>query len=128
MPETLSLNRTIEPLIGSDFQLSVTMPCEKPQQEGRNTVPITLHLSRNGIDSDLGCYMYTIPSKRTESPFHQTLLNNAEEKLFDITKRMGGLISKKYNVPSYVSLSGAWELDDLIPAIREVTELIESQW
>lgn len=128
MSRIVSLNKAVDPLIGGEFQMSLTIPCQKPQKEARNTVPITLHLSKDGIDTNLGCYVYTIPSMRESTPFHQTLLNNSEEKLFDITKRMGGLISKKYSVPSYVSLSGEWELNDLIPAIREITQLIESEW
>lgn len=127
-----SFNTELSPRMGEPFQISATIPLEKPEPGKRNRVPITLHLSKRGVDVPLGCYVYTIPSNKldTVAPFHQTLLNNSREGLLDITKRLGGLITKKYQVPSYVSVSGDndWEMDDLVPTIQEIIQFIESKW
>lgn len=130
MALTKSFSESFSPAFGDQFQGAITIPIEKPSNSTRNKIPITIHLSKVGPQTSLGCYVYTIPapSQNRTTPFYQTLLNNAEETLVDMTKRVGGLITKKYNVPSYVSLSGPWELEDLIPVVKELVSTLESKW
>lgn len=115
----------IQPIYGDEFQILISVPKQRPNDETRNKIPITVHLSKTGADTELGCYVYSIYGR---GEVYQTLLNNSEETLVDLTKKVGGLISKKYNSPSYVSMSGYWSLEDLIPTIKEVFRFIEGSW
>lgn len=126
IPPTVTVNKTVQPLIGEEFDVSATIPQKKPVAEARNTVPLTLHLSRGGVEPSLGCYVYSIPTRAGDC--HQTLLNNASEGIVDLAKHAGGLLAQRYSVPCYLSLSGEWEMDHLIPALREVQTIVESQW
>lgn len=123
--KTKTLADKIQPIYGDEFQILISVPKQRPNNDTRNKIPITVHLSKTGAGTELGCYVYSIYGR---GEVYQTLLNNSEETLVDLTKKVGGLISKKYNSPSYVSMSGYWSLEDLIPTIKETFSFIEGSW
>ncbi|KAG7853679.1 hypothetical protein KL941_000729 [Ogataea angusta] len=128
---TQSIVKTLTPSFGPSFDAVITFPNSKPLANARNTVPITIHISTEGSNANLGCYVYSIVDtrKQTTTPqVYQTLLNNSSETLVDLGKRMGRLVSKKYHVPSYVSLSGQFSHPDFVVAIQEIIALMEDYW
>lgn len=127
LKKTQTLTSKINPPFGSEFQLAATLPIERPDLNGKNRIPISIHLSKVGTNTELGCYVYTIIDKRTEKVY-QTLLNNSEETLVDMTKKIGNLITKKFSVPSYVSLSGDWSLQDLMITVKETVKFIDESF
>ncbi|KAH3666267.1 hypothetical protein OGAPHI_004456 [Ogataea philodendri] len=127
---TTNIVKSVEPSFGAPFDIVLTLSKTKPLKENINTVPITVHISTEP-NADLGCYVYSIVDTRTpsENPqIYQTLLNNASETLVDLGKRLGQLVSKKYLVPSYVSLSGQVSMQDFMGLIQETFALIEENW
>ncbi|AWU73423.1 hypothetical protein CAS74_001224 [Pichia kudriavzevii] len=117
----------VTPPFGDEFQIAATLPLEKPIFNASNRIPITIHLSKTGTNTELGCYVYTILDKRSGRT-HQTLLNNSNETLVDMTKKIGALLSKKYHVPTYVSVSGNWSLEDLLATIKSVVAFINESY
>lgn len=115
--------------MGEEFQVAAILPIDKPTKEtkGNNQIPITLHLSKTGTDTPLGCIIYSIYNKRNDK-VHQTVLNNSQEILVDLTKKIGSLISKKYCVPVQVSMSGSWNLDDLLTTVKSIVDFIEQSY
>lgn len=87
--------------------------------------PISLHISKSGTNTPLGCYIYSITNPRTNQT-HQSVLNNAQETLVDMAKKIGLLVSKKYQVPTYVSVSGEWSFDELLPAVKSTVAFLDS--
>lgn len=125
--KTQTITTKINSAIGDEFQLAAILPLEKPKPEQQNLIPITIHLSKAGTDTQLGCYVYSIYDKKNCNVY-QTLLNNSEEILVDLTKKIGILLSKKYEVPTYVSMSGSWKLDDLLATVKSLVEFIEQSY
>lgn len=125
--KTQTITTTLEPIIGDKFQLAAILPLQKPTRETTNDIPITLHLSKVGADTPLGCYVYSIYDKKNNAVY-QTLLNNSEETLVDLTKKIGMLVSKKYGVPTYVSMSGLWSLEDLMSTVKLIVDFIEESY
>ncbi|KAG7699942.1 hypothetical protein KL915_000631 [Ogataea haglerorum] len=126
-----SIIKTLSPPFGPSFDVVITLPSSRPLANVRNMVPITIHISTEGSNANLGCYVYSIADtrKQTTAPqVYQTLLNNASETLVDLGKRMGQLVSKKYHLPSYVSLSGQFSHTDFVVAIQETFALMEDYW
>ncbi|CDK25763.1 unnamed protein product [Kuraishia capsulata CBS 1993] len=121
---------TVTPAFTDPFQVILTTPTpehiDRSSPEARNRVPITCHISQHGAEDSLGCLIYSIPDARRKQ-IYQTILNNSEEELLDATKRLSRLITSKYNVSSYVSISGNVAIDDSIVYIKRVIELIEAQ-
>ncbi|KAG7883314.1 hypothetical protein KL905_004680 [Ogataea polymorpha] len=128
---TQSIVKTLTPSFGPSFEVVLTLPSSRPLTNVRNTLPITIHLSTEGSNTNLGCYVYSIVDTRKQSStpqVYQTLLNNASETLVELGKRIGQLVSKKYNVPSYVSLSGQFSHTEFIVVIQETLALMEEYW
>lgn len=125
--KTQTITTKIRPPFGDEFQLAVILPLVRPQKDDVNRVAFSIHLSKVGTNTPLGCYVYTIFDSRREKT-HQTLLNNSQEILVDMAKRMGALISKKFHVPTYVSLSGEWSLDDLLATVQATVKFIEESF
>lgn len=125
--KTQTITTTLEPPTGDKFQLAAILPLVKPTRESINDIPITLHLSKVGADTPLGCYVYSIYDNKKKEVY-QTLLNNSEETLVDLTKKIGLLVSKKYEVPTYVSLSGSWSLEDLISTVKLIVDFIDESY
>ncbi|KAI0462439.1 hypothetical protein LJB42_003932 [Komagataella kurtzmanii] len=82
---------------------------------------MTLHLSENGTDDNLGCYVLGIPDRTGN--VHQTLLNGNQE-LLDVTKRLSYLLTKKYQVVTYVSISGNFTDESIRDVVLEVDKLL----
>lgn len=123
---SITIERTVHPLLADDFQILATLPKEEPKPKTRNCAPMTVHIAKNP-DTPLGAYVYSIPATRDpKQPIYQTLLNNSTDELVDLTKRLGGLVSKKYSVPSYVSISGDVSLEEFVPLAKEVFATIQS--
>lgn len=126
LKKTQTLTTKVKPPFGEEFQIAATLPLERPVKDGTNKIPISIFLSKVGTETALGCYVYTIADKKGNS--FQTLLNNSEETLVDITKKIGTLITKKFNVPSYVCVSGNWTLEDLIVTVQNTVKFIEDSF
>lgn len=127
LKKTQTVTAKVDPPFGEEFQIAAILPLERPNINERNRIPITIHLSKLGINAILGCYVYTIIYSKTNK-IYQTLLNNSEETLVDMAKKIGNLLSKKFSVPTYVSLSGDWSLDDLIVTVKETIKFIEDSF
>lgn len=114
--------------VPEQYQVVVSIPLTKPIKGHRNTVPIEIHLSKSATaNNGLGAYVYSIiDTNDPKLPVYQTLLNNAAEEPVDLAKKLGVLISKKYTVPSYVSISGDITLQDFLGVSKAVFELIET--
>ncbi|QPG74195.1 hypothetical protein FOA43_001519 [Brettanomyces nanus] len=111
------------------FQVLLTIPHRRPEKNAPNVIPFTLHVSKVGGNAPLGAYVYSIVDIRASNDkVYQTLLNNATEELLDLTKKLGSLLSMKYSVPSYVSISGDISLEEFVPLSKEVFELIEKSY
>lgn len=130
LKKTHTLTTKIDPPFGEEFQIAATLSIIRPGKDNHNNnnrIPISLFLSKVGTDTEMGCYVYTIVHKIT-GKFYQTLLNNSEETLVDFTKKMGGLISRKFSVPSYVCISGDWSLEELITTIHATVKFIDESF
>lgn len=125
--KTQTITSKITPPFGCEFQIAATLPTTKPDSSKIQRVPISVHLSKVGTNTTLGCYVYSIVNQKN-GMIHQTLLNNSEEVLVDMCKKIGRLISKKFNVPSYVSLSGFWSLEDLLTTVQSTVKFIEETY
>ncbi|VEU23147.1 DEKNAAC104042 [Brettanomyces naardenensis] len=120
MPFTTTLATTIVP----DFQILLTVPTNSDA----HTIPITLHVSKEGANTKLGAYVYSIvDTRRSERTVYQSLLNNSDEESVDLAKKLGTLVSRRYSVPSYVSVSGEVGIEEYLPMSREVIRVIEEQ-
>lgn len=61
MSKTQTVNQEITPsFIGDPIKISLTIPTAKPVLDGRNKVPITVHLSKTGGNARFGAYVYSI--------------------------------------------------------------------
>lgn len=61
MSKTQTINQEITPsFIGDPIKISLTIPTAKPVLDGRNKVPITVHLSKTGGNARFGAYVYSI--------------------------------------------------------------------
>ncbi|KAG0684544.1 hypothetical protein C6P40_002673 [Pichia californica] len=127
LKQTQTVTSKINPIFGDEFQIAATLPLERPDTTKKNRKPISIHLSKVGTNTLLGCYVYTIIDKRSDK-IYQTLLNNSEETLVDMTKKIGSLISKKFSTPSYVSLSGDWSLEDLMVTVKETIKFVDESF
>lgn len=122
---TKSVTATLTPMFGEPFQVAVTLPAQKPALDKRNSVPINCHISSNGGATEFGCCIYSIPrgSKLGDGDkieILQSVVNNSEDSLFDSTKRLSYLICKKFNCPTYLSVSGQLQIDDQMMITKEV--------
>ncbi len=131
---TITAAKTLHPPFSSEFQAIITVPVQKPEVQkpgelNTHTVPITVHISRDGSADTLGAYIYSIADTRDPNVgVYQTILNNATEIQVDLAKKLGTLISKKYTSPSYVSISGDIALEDFVPLTRELFRFINEQY
>lgn len=125
--DTQTLTAKISPVFGDEFEVAATLPHKRPSLRERNRIPISLHLSKVGNNAPLGCYVYTIVDSRT-GKVYQTLLNNSEEQLVDLTRKIGGLVSKKFSVPTYISMSGDWSLEDMVTTVKEVVKFVDESF
>lgn len=131
---TITVAKTLRPPFSSEFQVIITVPAQKPdvQKSGEfnaHTIPITVHLSKEGSASTLGAYIYSIVDTRDQNmSVYQTILNNSTEIQVDLAKKLGTLLSKKYASPSYVSISGDIALEDFLPVTRELFGFIDEQY
>jgi hypothetical protein len=55
-------------------------------------------------------------------------LNNSEEHLFHITRRVSSIVTKKYQTPTYVCMNGSIDPLAVLSIIAELIEVLESQW
>lgn len=124
---TQTLTAQINPVFGEGFEVAAILPLERPKSKERNRIPISLHISKVGNKTVLGCYVYTIIDAKT-GKIYQTLLNNSEEHLVDMSKKIGGLVAKKFSVPTYISMSGDWSLEDLISTAKEIIKFIDESF
>ncbi|OWB68235.1 hypothetical protein B5S33_g204 [[Candida] boidinii] len=122
---TKSVTATLTPMFGEPFQVAVTLPTQRPALDKRNSIPITCHISSNGCATEFGCCIYSI-SRHSKSgdedkvEILQSVVNNSEDSLFDSTKRLSYLICKKFNCPTYLSVSGQLQIDDQMMVTKEV--------
>lgn len=56
------------------------------------------------------------------------MLNNSREGLYEITKRLAHIVTKKYATPSYVCVNGDVDPMAMISVIKEVLTVLEAQW
>ncbi|GME69808.1 hypothetical protein B5S28_g4551 [[Candida] boidinii] len=122
---TKSVTATLTPMFGEPFQVAVTLPSQKPALDKRNSVPINCHISSNGCATEFGCCIYSIPRGSRSGDgdkieILQSVVNNSEDSLFDSTKRLSYLICKKFNCPTYLSVSGQLQIDDQMMITKEV--------
>jgi hypothetical protein len=127
--KTQTITTKITPHFGPEFHIAAILPIEPTAtttpDSRPSTIPFTIHISKTGSNTPLGCYVYTIPhSKET----YQTLLNNSTEELVDMGRKLGRLISKKWNVPSYVSVSGDWRLEEFLGAVKETVKFVQDTY
>lgn len=127
LKKTQTVTLKVNPPFGDEFQIAAILPLKRPNINERNKIPISIYLSKVGNNTILGCYVYTIIHYKSNK-IYQTLLNNSEETLVDMTKKIGNLLSKKFSVPTYVNLSGDWSLDDLIVTVRETVKFIDESF
>jgi hypothetical protein len=127
LKQTQTVETILSPPFGDKFQIAAILPLSKPIPNTNNKIPISLHLSKVGTNTCLGCYVYTILDSNNGKTY-QTLLNNSEETLVDITKKFGNLISKKFFVPTYVSVSGQWSIEDLLTTVQLTIKFIEESF
>ncbi|ODQ77605.1 hypothetical protein BABINDRAFT_163333 [Babjeviella inositovora NRRL Y-12698] len=107
---------------GDAVDICLTLP------EGAATrVPITLFVSPNGVNEAFGPYIYAIPDPRTGSIYHTVLNGSDDMDQMELTKRLATIISKKYRVPSYVSISGKIDVYDSIHYIKAIVDLIDEK-
>ena len=126
---TITVAKTLRPPFSSEFQVIITIPVQKSGESNTHTVPITVHLSKEGSASTLGGYIYSIVDTRDQNlSVYQTILNNSTEIQVDLAKKLGILLSKKYTSPSYVSISGDIALEDFLPVTRELFGFIDEQY
>ncbi|GMG41459.1 unnamed protein product [Ambrosiozyma monospora] len=138
---TKTISTAIHPQFAtSEYQLLLTIPRHRPtttSTKNKQTVPITVHLSTTGPSAALGCFVYSIidlrdksqTQQKAQSQIYQTLLNNAEEALVDLTKRLGFLITKKFKVPSYVSISGdGVSIEDFVSLVGDLNKVIDESF
>ncbi|ODV95918.1 hypothetical protein PACTADRAFT_33117 [Pachysolen tannophilus NRRL Y-2460] len=119
------VNKRVTPAFGEPFQLNLGVPkFFNSNQGGKNKIAITCFISRKGSNDELGAYIYSIIDSRTLKVY-QTILNNSSEDLLDLTKRLSLLITKKYKVPSYVSISGDIGVEESMIYIKEVLKNID---
>lgn len=127
--KTQTITSTITPPFGDKFQIAAILPIEQPIIEtGKlQKIPISIHLSKSGTNTPLGSYIYSIINHRNDEVY-QTLLNNSEEFLVDMGMKIGRLISKKFKVPSYVSISGNWNIEELLMTIQLTIKFIQESY
>lgn len=125
--KTQTLTAKISPPFGDEFEVAAILPLERSSIKERNRIPISMHLSKVGNNTLLGCFVYTIIDRRT-GKVHQTLLNNSEEQLVDMSRKISGLVSKKFLVPTYISMSGDWSLEDMVTTVREVVKFVDESF
>ncbi len=67
MSFTRTFSTELDPNFGEPFQILVTIPSQKPSQTERNKVPITIFISKEGPNTQFGCYIYSIVHVRSKS-------------------------------------------------------------
>ncbi|CAK7890800.1 proteasome chaperone 4 [[Candida] anglica] len=108
------------------LDLSVIIPTNRPKNNERNKTAISLYITQNGIYQPIGCYVYSIPNASNE--IYSTILNNSNENLVDLTKKMSAILSKRYNSPTYVNLNGSFSIEEFTPLIGDVISFIEENF
>lgn len=79
--------------------------------------PVLVYVNQQG-NSSIGCYVYTI-GKGTQT-YTSVLQRGENAGLQDLATNLGRVISRKLQCPSYVCLSGHFELSDYGELSREV--------
>ncbi|ODV61406.1 proteasome assembly chaperone 4 family protein ASCRUDRAFT_7641 [Ascoidea rubescens DSM 1968] len=116
------------------IHICLTIPSKRPTLSEKNKIPIIVFLSKTGGNSDFGCYIYSIPnfllnrSNDKQNEIVSTILNDSEENLLDITKRLSQLISKKFNCPSYVNVSGNIDIMESLGYIKTTIDFIDKKF
>lgn len=85
--------------------------------------PLSVYINESG-NSTIGCYIYSIGSKSLV--YSTTLQNTSDNQLFDLTKNLGVVLTKKYQCPLYVSISGlSLSVTDYSDILRQVVATID---
>ncbi|CCH46640.1 hypothetical protein BN7_6235 [Wickerhamomyces ciferrii] len=127
MSSTTTVSTELSPSFGDPFQASITIPTKRPSTTEKNKIPITVFISKTGPDTPFGCYIYSIIHPKTSEVF-QTILNNSNEGLLDITKKLSNVLCKKFQSPTYVNVNGYFDLYDYLGVIKAITEFIEEKY
>lgn len=79
------------------------------------------------IDLIIGIFTNFVLKPKTSEVF-QTILNNSNEGLLDITKKLSNVLCKKFQSPTYVNVNGYFDLYDYLGVIKAITEFIEEKY
>lgn len=121
-----TITTELTPAFGEPFQILLSLPAVGVSATAKNKVPITCFLGKDGSNTELGCYIYSIFDSRRNETF-QTVLVNSHEILLDTGKRLGNLISKKYKVPCFVTVSGPLDFEESSGMVQETIKFISEQ-
>ncbi|ODV75036.1 uncharacterized protein CYBJADRAFT_172042 [Cyberlindnera jadinii NRRL Y-1542] len=125
---TTTSSHIISPPFAEDVQLLLNVPKHKPILGHRNKVAISVFIAPPGTANvPIGCYIYGLYDIR-RSQVYQTTLNNSQEPLFDMTKRISHVITKKYQCPTYVCCTGGIDPLAVLGIIKELITIINEQW
>lgn len=111
------IDKCIE-VLDCEYQVVVNRPSQEKS-------PITVYI--NQISNALvNCYIYTILNPLTHQVYSTVLQNTDNHQLFDITKNLGHMLTKKYQCPSYVNINGELTLEYYTMLLKAVIDIIES--
>lgn len=145
MDHTKIDNGEITPeFFGEPVQYLLTIPKEKPSGV-RNKIPITLFLSKNGASSNLDVYVYSINDvsmveetiacfytnqykSSTKAVYTSTLQACPDERLLDFARRVSQVISRKFQCPSFVGVSGPVGTEESVEYIKGVLEKLDNAY